>query len=114
MGIDPSKEVDHEDRDGLNCTRGNLGPANRSENMANTSLHEDSTSGFKGVSFRKDSNKWRAYICLNYEMISLGSFGAAHEAAHAYNVAAVLLFGKFASLNVIPSGRVAPGAKLSS
>lgn len=43
----------------------------------------DNTSGIKGVSRRKDSRKWRAYITCQGEHIWLGSFNTKEEAIEA-------------------------------
>jgi hypothetical protein len=91
--------ADHKNRDGLDNRRSNLRLADDSQNNINRGLRLDSTSGYKGVCYRKDTNKWRAYITCKRERISLGSFKTAEEAAQAYNNAAIRLFGEYAYLN---------------
>jgi hypothetical protein len=58
-------------------------------------------SGYKGVEFRKDRGKWRAYIgdrrCGNLKR--LGHFDSAEEAALAYDEAAKERYGDDAFLN---------------
>ena len=44
----------------------------------------NNTSGYRGVSFYKKSNKWLSYISLNNKRIHLGCFHTALEAAKAY------------------------------
>ena len=43
------------------------------------------TSGYRGVSFRKDTNKWKATITVNKKTKSLGSFLTSIEEAKAYD-----------------------------
>ncbi len=48
-----------------------------------TTINSNNTSGFRGVSFDKKRNKWRAYIKLKYKNISLGRFNTFEEAVKA-------------------------------
>ena len=54
---------------------------------------------YKGVFWRKDSNKWRTGIMFNGKAKHLGCFTDLVEAAQAYDKAALRLFGEFARLN---------------
>jgi len=96
LGIeDPKVEVDHKDRNGLNCRRYNLRPSTKADNTHNTRAHKDSSSGFKGVS--RNHGKWIVQIrgkCI-------GRFTNAYDAARAYDVAALKFFGEFAKTNVM-------------
>jgi len=92
--------IDHIDRDPFNNQKSNLRFATRSQNQANR-LHVTGNSGYRGVWFRKDSNNWRASICVNGKTHGLGSFASREEAAEAYNLAAMKYFGEFAILNEI-------------
>jgi hypothetical protein len=80
----------------------NLREATRGDNARNKSKQKNNTTGYIGVSFRKDSNKFRAVIAVNNKSIQLGSYLTAYEAALAYNEAAKRFHGKFASLNKMP------------
>ena len=51
----------------------------------NRRIGKDNTTGFKGVSYRKDENKYIAYISVKPKRIHLGSFSTAEEGAIAYN-----------------------------
>lgn len=93
------KLVDHINRDGLDNRRSNLRPANTSQNMANSALRRDSTSGFKGVTWDGQSRKWRAQITAFGKHRTLGAFDDPVEAAQAYDAAALELFGEFARVN---------------
>lgn len=96
LGItDPTTQVDHRDGDGLNCQRNNLRVATPSQNGMNRGPSICNTCGYKGVSWHKKSQKWRATLRNKH----LGLFDTKEEAAAAYDVAAFRLFGEFAYLN---------------
>lgn len=92
----PELIVDHKDRDGLNCQKNNLRLASTFESAANVSIRKDNSSGVKGVSFRKDVNKWRAEIQAGGRRKRLGVFNTFKEAAEAYKSAAKVLHKEFA------------------
>jgi len=97
-------EIDHWDGDGLNCQRWNLRPATRSQNNANARKRshvgaQPPTSCWKGVSWRGDRGKWRAYLVVGGRQQSLGQFTSEIDAARAYDAAAREAFGAFARLN---------------
>ena len=71
--------------------------------MMNTGSNKNNTSGFKGVSKRDGSKKWRACISVNGRQISLGSYDKASQASAAYNLAKYLYFGNFA--REVPIGK---------
>jgi hypothetical protein len=96
-----TKEVDHKDGNGLNNQRNNLRPATSSQNKMNQKLKINNISGFKGVSWDKENNKWRASIGLNGRNLKLGRFTTPIEAAKVYNTAALEYFGEFARLNPV-------------
>ena len=48
-------------------------------------LRRSNKSGYRGVSFRKDTKKWTSEILVNYKKISLGSYKCRIEAAYAYD-----------------------------
>lgn len=76
-------DVDHKDGDGLNNRRLNLRLATAIQNKRNTKIASHNTSGFKGVTFHKQTGKWHAQIQHLGRHISLGlhqSPEAAHEA----------------------------------
>ena len=74
----------------------NLRAANNSQNSMNKKIQSNNTTGFKGVSFHKKSNKFCAKICLNGNRKSLGYFQTAEQAHQAYVKALGELHGKFA------------------
>lgn len=91
--------VDHKDNNGLNNQRENLRLASGSQNKANCAKYSNNTSGYKGVTLRKERNTWRAQIRVNNKLIILGCFVDKEEAARAHDKAALLYFGEFAQLN---------------
>lgn len=97
---DRDNRFDHIDRDFLNNHKRNLRPCNHSQNIANQGKKSGTyTSRYKGVAFRNDNHKWRAYIDLNGRRTNLGTFTEEILAAIAYDDAAMVKFGEFACLN---------------
>ncbi len=88
--------LDHKNRNSLDDRIENLRPANQSQNMANSRLSSNNTSGFKGVRWTKKTKKWQAVIKVNYRNIYLGQFEDPAEAHAAYLDAAKRYFGDFA------------------
>lgn len=98
--------TDHINRDRLDNRRCNLRKATRSQNTANSKMPSTNTSGYKGVYYRKEQNRWRASIRVDGKLMSLGQYGSAEDAAKAYNDAALKHFGEFAFLNKLPDAEV--------
>lgn len=92
-------EIDHINGDSLDNTRSNLRVADRSQNVANSDKRRipRATSIYKGVS--RSGGQWRARVRQHYTSFEIGRFTTEIEAARAYDVAAVKLFGEFARLN---------------
>ena len=97
MGI--QGEVDHEDRERLNCQRDNLRLATRQENCRNRTA-----GALKGVSWHSRYEKYISHITVKRKLIHLGYFTDPVEAAKAYDKAAQLYFGEFAVLNFPKEG----------
>jgi hypothetical protein len=94
-----SDEVDHRDRNQLNNQRYNLRIATRSQQNQNRRVFHSNSIGLKGVAFHSQSQRWHARIRYRKNLISLGLFESAEEAARAYDRAARIYFGEFAVLN---------------
>jgi group I intron endonuclease len=58
------------------------------------------TSKYRGVSYRKDRGKYRAYLFYKGKQISLGLYENEIDAAKAYNKKALELYGEDAILNI--------------
>ena len=91
--VPAGKELDH----WKTCPKRCVNPAHlravpRKQNQENRAgPNRNSTSGFRGVSFRKDLNKWRAHITHHGEFIHGGYFNTIEEA----NEAAIALREKW-------------------
>ena len=93
--------VDHINNNRCDNRKANLRVCTQHQNSMNCATPINNTSGYKGVSWSKRKNKWRAYIKYNYKQIYLGLYNNKTDAAKAYNEAAIKYFGEFAHLNNI-------------
>lgn len=91
--------VDHINRDRRDCRKANLRVATDTQNHGNTVMRRDNTSGFRGVSFRRDTGMWAAQSAEGRKHISLGCYCTPEEAALAYDAFALQRYGEFAQLN---------------
>lgn len=87
--------VDHINGDKLNNTRENLRVCTQLDNMKNLKIYTSNTSGVKGVNWRKDIQRWRAYINVEGKCISLGTYKDKEDAIKARKEAEVKYFGEF-------------------
>ena len=94
----PKIEGDHVDGDGLNNQSSNLRVATHCQNIRNQRRRSDNTSGFKGVSLQKQTNRWRAQITVNGKTIHLGYFDDPETAAHERDRAAAEHHKQFARM----------------
>lgn len=96
-GVDPgAKQIDHIDGNRSNNQIKNLRLANHIENAQNAKKRRDNSSGYKGVSWCKQKNKWRARISVTGRRFFLGHFDTPELAHMAYCKAAAELHGEFA------------------
>lgn len=92
--------IDHRDGNRLNDQRENLRPATCRQNGQGSQKKRLGThSRFRGVTWHKRDLKWQAQINVNGKDLFLGYFTDEVAAAHAYDSAALLYFGEFASPN---------------
>lgn len=92
------KELDHINRVRDDNRIENLRPCNHSQNLSNSSSRRGK---YKGVTFCKYTQRWRAQITLNGVHRCLGRYDTPEEAALAYNEAAVHRNGNFEYLNKV-------------
>jgi hypothetical protein len=91
LGFGDTREVDHDDGDGLNNTRANLRVTDSAGNQHNQhGKHprrhgEAPTSRHPGVCWDKANCKWHARICLDWTLIHLGRYDDELDAAAAYD-----------------------------
>jgi len=90
---------DHKNGNRLDNTWSNIRLATPTQNAQNKRGSKDSTSRFKGVSFKKERNKWHAGIRVNGKSKHLGYRDTEEECAALYDKAAKENFGEFARLN---------------
>ena len=77
------KCIDHIDRNKQNNNIDNLRWVTCSENQLNTAIRGKSK--YRGVSFHKQTNKWRAHIRIDSKIKHIGLYETEIEAAKAYN-----------------------------
>jgi len=93
--IDDKRIVDHIDRDKLNNHISNLRFATDSENQQNRTINYNNTSGFIGVRWNKQREKWQATITVNKISDNLGFFINKEDAIRVRQEAEILHFQEF-------------------
>jgi len=73
-------DTDHIDRNTLNNQRTNLRTVSHGKNMFNLKIAKNNKSGHRGISWHKETKKWRAYINLNRKQIYLGIYNSINQA----------------------------------
>lgn len=91
-------QVDHKNRNGLDNRRENLRACTPKQNHGNQ-MSRSGVSAYKGVSFDKRRQKWRAQIFFDGRQKFLGYHRNEVEAALAYDYAAREHWGLFARTN---------------
>ena len=100
LGItDSAVIIDHKNGNGLDNTRGNIRICRNAENCMNRNGLSSSSSKYKGVSWCRHTNKWKAQIRFNGKLYYLGVYESELESARVYDKAAKKHFGEFAWLN---------------
>lgn len=88
-------QVDHINRNKLDNRRCNLRICTHQQNLFNTKIRSDNTSGVTGVSFDNKREKWRARIYANKKDMHLGYFDTFEDAVIARYKAEKKYFGDF-------------------
>jgi len=99
LGITDSSQIDHKDRNGLNCRKDNLRRTTHSQNRMNSSKRSPSAN-YKGVGWFKASKLWRTRIKINGQEMTR-YYDSQLRAAVEYDWMALKLFGEFAKPNFI-------------
>ena len=99
MGEKDGFEIDHIKGNELNCQKSNLRYATHEQNCMNRKSNINTTSKYRGVSWYKTTRRWISKIYSKGKFYSIGYFHDEIEAARAYDLKAVELFGVFARLN---------------
>ena len=92
---DEKPMIDHIDNNPANNNVKNLRWATSKNNLANQGKQKNNTSGFKGVTFNKQLNKYIAFISINGKNKYLGLFKSAEKASQAYEAKAREIHGDF-------------------
>jgi len=93
--LDPDKEVDHDDGDTLNNNPDNLRESTHSQNMHNSKLPKNNTSGHKGIFWHKASGKWEVRIRLNGKLCNFGLYEKLEDAINVSIAARKKIHGTF-------------------
>ncbi len=97
----PEDMIDHKDLNKLNNSLDNLREADNSKNNHNKVIGVTNTSGYKGVSLNKATNKYRAQFTKDNVRTYLGEFDNIEEAIGVYKNAAIKEFGEFYNEGII-------------
>ena len=97
----PENEIDHINGIKNDNKLENLREATSVQNKMNCEKRKRNKSGYKGVSWDKQKQKWRAQISIRGKRLHLGYFDNKGLAAYEYNLAAKKYHGEFAHLNVM-------------
>lgn len=94
-GVWPLETVDHIDRNPANNRWKNLREATTDQQAGNKGARKDSVSGFRGVRFNAECQKWSARICVSGRQKHLGMFASKDAACAAYHAEALKRWGSF-------------------
>jgi hypothetical protein len=101
--IPPNHIIDHINNVRHDNRLCNLRINTLSGNAHNSRKTNNSTSKYYGVYWNSNRNNWLACISQNYKQYNLGLYKKEIDAAKAYNVKAIELYGELANLNDIHS-----------
>lgn len=93
-------ETDHINGDKLDNRKSNLRSVTHSQNQMNRGVNKNSSSGFKGVGWCKQTNKWRVSISIKGKFKNLGRFSSIKDAIEKYNQVAKVYHGEYVRLNI--------------
>ena len=95
--LKPTRElhIDHINHNGLDNRKNNLRLCTQSQNMGNSIMRSDNTSGKRGVIWNKGRHKWMAQINCGGKHFYLGLFVNMEDACNVYDKKAEELFGEY-------------------
>ena len=96
MNVPDSMQVDHINGNKLDNRKCNLRICTNQENCMNVGKKKNNSSGFKGVCFNKQHQKFQANISIDSKLKHLGLFEKAEDAYKVYCEAAIKHHGAFA------------------
>lgn len=88
--------VDHIDGNKSNNKIENLRAVTKAQNAWNSKLHSTNKSGIRGVSWNKQTNKWRVAINVDGKAIHLGRFSDIKDAQKVIESARIQYHGQYA------------------
>lgn len=103
LGVGADCIVDHINGNPFDNRKSNLRAVTATQNHWNYRKSKRNTTGFKGIYRDTKSDGYHARICENGRRHYLGLFPSAEDAARAYDEAARVYFGEYATLNFASS-----------
>jgi hypothetical protein len=91
--VTPGMQVDHKNNVRKDNKIENLQELTNGDNAKKQLISKNNKTGYKGVSFNKKNNNFKAYINLNYKQIHLGYFDTAEEANEVRRAAELHYYG---------------------
>jgi hypothetical protein len=98
-GEEPTEQIDHRNGNRLDNRWSNLRAASNGQNIHNSKLRRDNTSGVKGVCWDIEAKKWSAQLAIGKRQRRIGRFSTIEAATKAINKARLELHGAFARLS---------------
>lgn len=92
--------TDHKNRNGCDNRKNNIRTVTITINNHNSRLQRNNSSGYRGVSWKKDKQKWKAYLMVNNKQVHLGYFTDIKSAALAYDNKVIEIRDMYASTNI--------------
>lgn len=101
MKAKKGQRIDHRNCRGLDNRKHNLRFATIAQNGQNRRANKNGSSMFKGVYRNRELQRWISHIRCNDKWYHCGCFENEQDAAIAYDLKAIELFGEFARLNIL-------------